>query len=172
MAFGLPLGFLTKGKDQISAKTECGEIYEIDSLINTLHKGVRYSMTTSQLLTVAATRRLRNLTRCTNWFYQYTNAKSGDDFTYVARHQLQKVKFLGGHKFVEAGLINDSESTAGVLIVIPKISLVVSWSIRLERIETSHLWNWLQRQLRFSMQGQIPPPQRKLKICVSRFIKS
>lgn len=91
MAFGSPLGFLSGGKDQQIAMTAEGKDYVVASLINMLHKGVRYNLALCQLLSLSMIRLLKVFSKCNHYLYKLTNAKSADDFTDVAIYQVRKV---------------------------------------------------------------------------------
>ncbi|KAG0645991.1 Benzoate-para-hydroxylase [Hyphodiscus hymeniophilus] len=89
MAFGLPMGFLKAGTDTKTAQTQDGKIYEVPSTIHALQQGVRYTITTAQILNLEIMRAIKRLIRCNAFLRRVSGAQSAEDFENVCIHQLR-----------------------------------------------------------------------------------
>ncbi|KIW19422.1 hypothetical protein PV08_03717 [Exophiala spinifera] len=95
MAYGSPLGFLEQGHDRFMAVTADDHVYSVKSTIDTLHRGTRFSVTLAQFLSTATVLTWRLVLSCANFAYILPNPKDADDFTNIARYQLQKRLDIG-----------------------------------------------------------------------------
>ena len=91
MAFGLPLGFLRKGNAQTPAQTYDETEYTVADTIDTLHTGVRYTLTLCQFTSLSTVKFWKRLIGCMPSLARITGAKAGNDFTNIAINQLRNV---------------------------------------------------------------------------------
>ncbi|CAI6093011.1 unnamed protein product [Clonostachys chloroleuca] len=90
MAFGLPMGFLSAASDTATAIDSSGKSYTIQSTIQALHKGIRYSITIGQITSTGLHKFLGSAIRCSPLLHSRLGAKAGDDFENISKRQLRE----------------------------------------------------------------------------------
>lgn len=92
--FGAPMGFLERVSDSTTAEPLAGTKYPVDGMIDTLHRGVRYSLTMGNIPSIPVLRAVKYLIAQCTPVARALGKTSGDDFENICvgklRHRVQK----------------------------------------------------------------------------------
>lgn len=95
MGFGLPMGFLQSGTDTKAAQTQSGKVYVVDSTIEALHQGVRYSLTVAQTRSLFLNRLVKQMVSRLAPLASASGSKASLDFENICVHQLRNRMDIG-----------------------------------------------------------------------------
>ena len=88
MGFGLPLGFLRNLADVTAAESQEGKKYRVNNTIDTLHKGVRYAVTVSNVPWFSTNRLLKNIISSIGPLARSLGSTCVDDFENICIRQI------------------------------------------------------------------------------------
>ena len=78
--FGLPMNFIQKVSDSAQAESQAGTKYQLDGMIDSLHKGVRYCVTLASITSIRVIRALKLLVDICPLLAKHVSASSACDF--------------------------------------------------------------------------------------------